>query len=160
MMNRNHQFAGLWPRFCALFVDFLLFCTMFFPITRLVKGVWIMGAADHRWNSGLMITDSLCISFLGIIGLYFVFLEGWIGMTLGKWALGLRVERIGGGKPGLTRGFYRNVLRIVDSLPALNILGIYLILNSEERARFGDRVAGTRVVHVSENGVRKRVNKN
>ena len=69
-------------------------------------------------------------------------------MTLGKWALGLRVERVGGGKPGLIKGLYRNVLRIVDSLPALNILGILLILTSTEHARFGDRVSGTRVVHV------------
>jgi len=34
----------------------------------------------------------------------------------------------------------------VDSLPALNILGVVLIATSPERARFGDRVAGTRVI--------------
>ena len=57
MVNRNTHFAGLWPRFHALLVDFLFFCAVFFPITRLLKGVWIMGTIDHRWDSGLMITN-------------------------------------------------------------------------------------------------------
>jgi uncharacterized RDD family membrane protein YckC len=62
--------------------------------------------------------------------------------------VGLRVVRTDGGRPGLLRGAWRNVLRLVDGLPAFNILGIVLILRSAERARFGDRVAGTRVIRV------------
>ncbi len=147
-MKDNTHFAGLWPRFLALFIDFLLFCAVFFPITRLVKGTWLMSATDHRWNYGLFITDPLCIVFLVVIFLYFVFLEGLIGFTFGKWIAGLRVVRVGEGKPGLIKGFLRNVLRIIDGLPALNILGILLILTSKERARCGDRIAGTRVIHV------------
>ena len=77
-----------------------------------------------------------------------MFLEGLIGITLGKWIVRLRVERVEGGKPSLIKGLLRNALRIVDGLPAFNILGILLILTSKERARFGDRVAGTRVIHV------------
>lgn len=48
----------------------------------------------------------------------------------------------------MPRSLLRNALRLVDGLPALNIVGIILILRSSERARFGDRVAGTRVVRV------------
>jgi uncharacterized RDD family membrane protein YckC len=143
---RNMCFAGLWPRFLALLVDFLLFCTIFFAVTRLVKGVWIMSAGGHRWNFGLFVTDPLCIAFLLVMVLYFVLLEGLTGVTLGKWIVGLRVERVGGGRPGLARGLMRTVLRLVDGLPVLNIVGIILIATSAERARFGDRVAGTRVV--------------
>jgi uncharacterized RDD family membrane protein YckC len=143
------RYAGLWPRFLALVADLLLFCLLFFPVTRAVKGVWIMSPADHRWVRGLFITDPLCIAFLLVMVCYFVFLEGLLGATLGKWLLGLRVVRAGkGGSPGLARGAFRNLLRAVDSLPALNIVGVALILSSPERARFGDRAAGTRVVHV------------
>jgi uncharacterized RDD family membrane protein YckC len=142
------RFAGLWPRFLALFIDFLLFCAVFFPVTRLVKGVWIMSAADHLWNDGLFITDPLCLAFLGVMVLYFILLEGLVGATLGKKIVGLRVRGVGGGKPGLVKSLIRNILRIVDGLPALNILGVILIITSEERARFGDRIAGTRVEHV------------
>jgi uncharacterized RDD family membrane protein YckC len=78
--------------------------------------------------------------------LYFVLLEGLNGATLGKRIAGLRVQKVDGGHPGLIKGLLRNLLRIVDSLPVLNIIGILLIQTSPEKARFGDRVAGTRVV--------------
>ena len=145
-MNQKTHFAGLWPRFLALVIDFLLFCALFFPVTRLVTGSWILSSESHRWKYGWFITDPLCIFFLFVMLLYFVALEGMAGATLGKWAVGLRVVRTGGGRPGLTRAFLRNLLRLVDGLPAFSILGVVLILSSEERARFGDRIAGTRVV--------------
>jgi uncharacterized RDD family membrane protein YckC len=147
-MQEITRFAGLWPRFLALLIDLLFFCAIFFPVTKLIKGVWIMNAADHRWSLGLFITDPLCVAFLAVMILYFVLLEGLMSVTLGKWVIGLRVEGIGRVKPGLIRGFLRNVLRIVDGLPAFSILGIVLILTSTERARFGDRIAGTRVIRV------------
>jgi uncharacterized RDD family membrane protein YckC len=140
------RYAGLGVRFAALAIDFVLFCAVFFPVTRIAKGVWIMRATDHRWASGLFITDPLCLIFLAVMLLYFVVLEGWVGATLGKWALGLRVVRTNGGRPGLARSAGRNLLRLVDGLPAFSILGVVLILRSPERTRFGDRVAGTRVV--------------
>ena len=80
------------------------------------------------------------------MGLYAVLLEGLAGRTPGKWAVGLRVVDLAGGRPGVWRSMVRNLLRAVDSLPAFQILGVILILRSPERVRFGDRVAGTRVV--------------
>jgi uncharacterized RDD family membrane protein YckC len=147
-MHEVTDYAGLWPRFLALLADLALFCVFFFPITRLVKGVWLMSPRDHNWVNGWFVFDPLCLAFLVIMALYFVLLEGWLGATLGKWMLGLRVVRIDGGRPGLWKSAVRNVLRAVDSLPTLNITGIILILRSPERARFGDRVADTRVVRV------------
>jgi uncharacterized RDD family membrane protein YckC len=47
----------------------------------------------------------------------------------------------------MARSAARNVLRVVDGLPVLNVVGIVLILTSPEKARFGDRVARTRVIH-------------
>ena len=145
------RYAGLWPRFLALAIDLSLFLALFLPVTRLVKGVWIMGAADHRWAWGLFITDSLCLAFLAVMFLYFVLLEGLVGATLGKRLLGLRVIKEDGGKPGLPKSAARNLLRLVDGLPALNLVGVVLILRSAERARFGDRMAGTRVVRIKRN---------
>jgi len=140
------RYAGLWPRFLALLVDFSIFYALFFPLTRLIKGTWMMGAADHRWSSGLFVTDPLCITFLAIMVLYFVIFEGVFGATPGKLICGLRVVAIGGGPPGLVRSAARNALRLVDGLPAFNILGIVLILSSAERARLGDRLGRTRVI--------------
>jgi uncharacterized RDD family membrane protein YckC len=147
MVEKGHdRFAGLWPRFLALLVDLLVFCLVFFPATRLLKGVWFLSATDHRWNQGLFITDPLCLGFLVVMFLYFVLLEGIEGATAGKALVGIRVVRSGGGKPGLGKSFLRNILRVVDSLPAFNILGAVLIQTSTERTRLGDRIAGTRVI--------------
>ena len=145
-MNESRRFTGLWPRFIAQLVDLALFCAISFPVTRLVKGVWLMNPADHRWNRGLFIFDPLCLAFLVVMGLYYMLLEGLAGRTPGKWVAGLRVVNLAGGLPGVRRSVIRNLLRAVDSLPAFQILGVILILRSPERARFGDRVAGTRVV--------------
>jgi uncharacterized RDD family membrane protein YckC len=146
MIQDDIRFAGLAPRALALLVDLLVFCAVFFPVTRLLKGVWMMSATDHRWASGLLVTDPMCLGFLLVMLLYFVVLEGLAGCTLGKLATGLRVKSVDGAVPGLGKAFLRNVLRVVDGLPALGILGIILMATSPERARFGDRIAGTRVI--------------
>jgi uncharacterized RDD family membrane protein YckC len=148
-MKNKVEYAGLGERFLALLVDVLLFCACFFPVTRIVKGVWLMSPRDHNWAQGWFIFDPLCLIFLVIMGLYFVFLEGWLGATVGKRVLGLRVVGIDGGRAGLWKGALRNLLRLVDGLPAFNLLGVILIQRSEDRARFGDRIAGTRVIRIS-----------
>ena len=92
MNQQDRVYAGLLPRFWALLIDFALFVSLFLPATRLIKGVWVMNATDHRWANGLFITDPLCIAFLIVMLLYFIVLEGLEGATLGKWLLGLRVH--------------------------------------------------------------------
>lgn len=146
-MDKEFRYAGLWKRFLALLVDFLLFCAFFFPITRIVKGVWLMLPNDHNWVRGWFIFDPICLVFLIVMVLYMVSLES-LGFTLGKWLLGLRVVSTDGSRPGLWKSVLRNALRFVDSLPTFNILGVILILRNAEHARFGDRIAGTRVVLV------------
>ncbi len=140
------SYAGLGSRFLALLIDFLVLSAAFFPVTRLVKGVWLMSPADHAWHIGWFISDPLCLVFLLVISAYFVLLEGWFGCTIGKRLLGLRVIRTDGERPGLPRSLFRNLMRLVDGLPALSILGVILILVSSQRTRVGDLVAGTRVV--------------
>ena len=139
-------YAGLGRRFTALVLDFVILSLVFFPVTRIVKGVWLMSSTDHLWGYGWIVTDPLCLIFLVVIFLYFVFLEGFWGGTVGKRLTGLRVVGVDGQIPGVRRALVRNLLRVVDALPALNILGVVLILKSPERARFGDRAAGTRVI--------------
>ena len=148
MENGQCKYAGLGLRILALGLDFLLLAIIFFPTTRLVKGVWLLSGSDHLWSYGWLITDPLCLVFLGAIILYFVLLEGLWGATLGKRILGLRVVGLAGKRPGLGRALARNLLRAVDALPAFSILGMVLIATSAEKARLGDRVAGTRVIKV------------
>ena len=141
------RYAGLWIRGAALLLDWLVFCAVFFPITRVVKGVWLMGPSDHRWVSGSFVSDPLCLYFLIAIIAYFVLLEGLFGATIGKWIVRVRVVGTDGERMTMARSAARNALRVVDGLPVLNVVGIVLILTSPEKARFEDRVARTRVIH-------------
>jgi uncharacterized RDD family membrane protein YckC len=148
METNSPNYAGLGTRFVALLLDGLLLSAIFFPVTKIVKGVWLMSPADHQWRLGWFISDPLCLIFLLVILIYFVILEGVFGRTVGKWLLGLRVITIAGEHPGLLSALLRNLLRFVDGLPALNILGVILILTSSQRARVGDLVAHTRVIKI------------
>jgi uncharacterized RDD family membrane protein YckC len=73
---------------------------------------------------------------------YFVVGEGYWGLTVGKWLMGLRVVDAEGKFPGPRRALIRALLRFVE----LNPLGLVMVLATKERQRFGDRLADTYVL--------------
>ncbi|MFK7915528.1 MAG: RDD family protein [Pseudomonadales bacterium] len=68
-----------------------------------------------------------------------------------RWA-GVRCVAAAGGAPGSGAILLRNILRIVDALPAFYTVGMLSIILNDERQRLGDMVAGTRVVIASDDG--------
>ena len=101
-----------------------------------------MSYEDHYWG----ILDPICLVFLVIIFAYFILMEAYVGWTVGKKFFRMRVVNADGDKIGLLKSAIRNLLRMVDGLPAFNILGMVLIGRSPKRQRFGDRIAKTYVV--------------
>ena len=134
--------AGVVRRGIAWVLDFLFFSIFFFPATYLYSGKWIMTYEEHLWG----ISDPICLVFLFIIFAYFTFMEAYVGWTAGKRTLGMKVIDEAGNKIGFSKSLIRNLLRLVDGLPALNILGVILISRSPKGQRFGDRIAKTYVV--------------
>lgn len=76
---------------------------------------------------------------------YFTYLEGRNGQTIGKMALRIKVVREKGTLDYGT-SFVRNILRIIDWLPFVYILGFIVGLASENNQRIGDHAARTVVV--------------
>jgi hypothetical protein len=74
----------------------------------------------------------------------------WHGQTPGKRIFKLRVIKDSGRQITLVEAMTRNLLRIVDVLPGMYLIGILSILVSSQRKRLGDMAAGTLVVHASE----------
>ena len=101
-----------------------------------------MSPEEHLWG----ISDPICLVFLFIIFAYFILMEAYVGWTVGKRILRMRVVDGSDSKIGLSKSIIRNLLRLVDGLPALNILGIILIASSPKDQRFGDRIAKTYVI--------------
>ncbi len=123
-------------------LDFIFLSLFFFPVTYLYSGRWVMTYEDHLWG----ILDPICLVFLFIIFAYFILLEAYAGGTIGKKALGLKVVDIDGKRIGILKSLVRNLLRLVDGLPAFNILGLVLIASSSKNQRLGDYVAKTFVI--------------
>jgi uncharacterized RDD family membrane protein YckC len=134
--------AGVIRRGVAWVLDFLFLSIFFFPATYLYSGKWVMGPEEHLWG----ISDPICLVFLLIIFVYFILMEAYVGWTIGKRLSGMKVVDGEGNKIGISKSLIRNLLRLVDGLPALNIVGIVLIINSKRGQRLGDRIAKTYVV--------------
>jgi uncharacterized RDD family membrane protein YckC len=77
---------------------------------------------------------------------YFIVPETLFGASLGKWVNGLRVVRLDGGPMNTWSIAIRNVLRLVDVLPGMYLLGGLLVLLSGSFQRLGDMAAGTTVI--------------
>src|ERR1700693_2721097 len=77
---------------------------------------------------------------------YFVLFEGFFGATPAKEMFGLRVITLDGRPCGLRRAIGRNLLRIIDWLPAFYLIGVLAASFSKLTQRVGDKAAGTIVV--------------
>jgi uncharacterized RDD family membrane protein YckC len=77
---------------------------------------------------------------------YYVLMEGYLGQTLGKMLLGIKVvKEDDGGVPGVKAAAIRTVLRIVDGLFSY-LVGFIAVLASAKNQRLGDMAAHTLVV--------------
>jgi uncharacterized RDD family membrane protein YckC len=86
---------------------------------------------------------------------YFAVGEGLRGQTLGKRLLGIHVVSSTGGRPSVIAATIRTILRPVDFLPFLYLLGFLVVLATGRRAaRLGDFAARTMVVAVPPTGRR------
>jgi uncharacterized RDD family membrane protein YckC len=80
--------------------------------------------------------------------LYYFAFEALIGTTIGKGLLGLGVRRLDGSKPGAGAILGRTLLRVIDLLPFLYIVGLVAIAVSDRDQRLGDMAANTTVVRI------------
>jgi uncharacterized RDD family membrane protein YckC len=85
--------------------------------------------------------------FLVLTFVYFFGTEAAWGQTLGKRVMKIRVVREDGGRLGAGPAAIRNLVRFVDALPVLYIVGaITVFATGQRRARLGDLAARTKVV--------------
>jgi uncharacterized RDD family membrane protein YckC len=83
---------------------------------------------------------------LVLVFFYYFALEATFGRTVGKSLLGLQVVGPDGGRPSLGATGVRTVLRVVDWLPLLYLVGfVTMMATGSRRQRLGDLAAGTTV---------------
>jgi uncharacterized RDD family membrane protein YckC len=99
-----------------------------------------------EWGISADLSPAWWLVYLAVVlGYYFVF-EVAVGQSVGKRLLGLRVTRTDGSRPSAAAIGVRTLLRLVDWLPALYLVGfVAMLATGERRQRLGDLAAKTRV---------------
>ncbi|HYF94203.1 MAG TPA: RDD family protein [Symbiobacteriaceae bacterium] len=143
--------AGLGTRFLAIMVDALIQWGAAFLLMLVVLPMTALSEAFDLFGSGETVNGLLVTILLLAVGflffLYKLVLEAfWNGQTVGKRVVGIRVIKANGLPVDFLQVVIRNVLRIVDFLPAQYLIGSIAIAASPRGQRLGDVVAGTVVV--------------
>ena len=128
-------------RILAAIVDAKVFSVIFWVLALLFGGTSAEGGSVAFSLGGL---GSLL--YIVVVFAYYTLLEGYLGQTLGKMLLGIKVVREDSGEvPGLGAAAIRTVLRIIDGLFAY-LVAFITVLVSRKNQRFGDMAAHTLVV--------------
>jgi len=136
----NLTLAGLASRIVAALLDGLI---QFTAVVILVLFV-TFGVENGLGTVGLaLVALTVFLIFFGYPILFEV-LDG--GRSVGKRATGLRVMRVDGGPVGFGASAIRNLMRLVDILPAAYVVGAIAILATNNHQRLGDMAAGTVVI--------------
>lgn len=142
------RYAGMLERFGAVFLDFIVLLVVAI-IVAIPFGIWAAVATvtgSPSWVMSLLFGPLDLIMFLLWV-VYFTYFESTSGQTLGKRVLRLRVVSVSTGRPpDLGRSLLRNILRIIDWLPAFFLLGFVVALLTQKKQRLGDLLADTVVV--------------
>ena len=138
----RYDLAGGGNRGFAAMVDFVIAALVWvgslWAYTTVAERIGVRAAQLY----GVLVLLTFAMSWS-----YFVLLEWlWQGQTIGKRMYGLRVIRDDGAPAGFLAVLIRNLLRLVDFLPAFYGLGLLTVIVTSRSQRLGDIAAGTYVV--------------
>ncbi len=95
-----------------------------------------------------MLVVAVVVPAIAIYVLYHPVLEVLMrGRTPGKRMAGVRIVMADGRVPGILPLLVRNVLRLLDSLPAAYVVGLIATMVTRNAVRIGDLAAGTLLVY-------------
>ena len=130
-----------WRRVGAALLDIFILGVAF-ALVSVVAG----GASAGDGEVSLILEGPSALAFAAIALAYFFVGETAAGRTAGKQIVGLRVVRTDGTPAGPGPILVRTLLRIIDQLPVLYLLGFVVMLVTGRQQRLGDLAAQTHVV--------------
>jgi uncharacterized RDD family membrane protein YckC len=134
--------AGFISRALAIATDTVLLTVI------IAGGGWVVRSfIDLILGSDPIQLNPVVLFFVApvIAVLYFALSTDLTGRTPGKWLMGLRVVRMGGGDITLGRAMLRSLGYIVSLIPLG--AGFLWVLVDDERRGWHDHIAGTKVQH-------------
>jgi uncharacterized RDD family membrane protein YckC len=151
----SFELAGPGSRFCALAIDTILMWLVAFVVIIVAAcgGLPLLsGDSDDPFDRlGGWVTAVIILAVSVVMFGYYTLLELLLnGQTPGKRYLQIRVIRDDGTPATALDILIRNLVRIVDALPGLYVVGGIAALLHPQYKRLGDMAAGTIVVKESE----------
>jgi uncharacterized RDD family membrane protein YckC len=145
----HYAVAGIGSRFVAILLDYLIIGGVYFLMGIVVLiTVGTLMRQHFQDTLGLWFVAGVVLVAFVLQWGYFAICEAyWRGQTPGKRVLSLRVIKDSGRQITLFEALARNLLRFVDYLPSLYLVGVITMLCNKRNKRLGDFVAGTLVVH-------------
>ncbi|HEY1965291.1 MAG TPA: RDD family protein, partial [Acidobacteriaceae bacterium] len=129
--------AGLGSRFVAVLIDHLIQAGVYF-LVGIFAAVLFSAVANRvnllgKWIFAVLIA----LYFLLIWGYYTLFEAFWHGQTPGKHVMKLRVIKDSGRQITLFESISRNLLRFVDIMPTMYLVGVITMLCTKRHQRLG-----------------------
>jgi uncharacterized RDD family membrane protein YckC len=141
------KIAGIGSRATAQLIDWFILVLLNFTIFFIAIKFEESFLGDNAFFSDYLWATITIVFFILTWGYFALFEFFSAGRTFGKWAMGIRVIQDNGQSITFLSSFLRNLLRIVDFLPALYFLGMLMIFLHAKHKRIGDLVAGTIVIY-------------
>jgi uncharacterized RDD family membrane protein YckC len=152
----DYTIADIGNRFIAALVDMFLVVLALAGLNGLLVAVLSASGVDVTlfgldetgigWGVGLAIAIYAILNFAVFWGYFMLFELKWNGQTIGKQAVKIRVVRVDGSPAGANEVAVRNLVRIVDFLPSMYLIGLITMLSNRQARRLGDLAGGTLVV--------------
>ena len=133
-----------------MFIDLITFGILSFVVNNVYGVTQVTGGSPVPVGVGTAyFTTATSVGWPWLVLLwmaYFIVPESLFGASFGKILNGLCVVRIDGAPVSFGSIVIRNVLRLVDVLPGIYLLGGLLVLISGSSQRLGDLAGGTTVI--------------
>jgi uncharacterized RDD family membrane protein YckC len=142
MDSKEYEFASLWRRFLANYIDTAIMMAPFAAVA------YLLFKDDAFFDNPFRLFPLILLSMLGMILVgyfYYSLLEGIWGKTIGKRICGIVVLKDNFTKCTISTGLLRNLLRIVDFFFYYGV-GLVSAVATIKWQRLGDIVAETVVV--------------
>ncbi|MFK7800357.1 MAG: RDD family protein [Anaerolineae bacterium] len=142
----DFEIAGIGTRFMATLIDVLWLTGVRVLISMVGAGLFF--AADLSDETGIIIASIGLLVFFIIGWGYYIFFEiSWNGQTPGKRKMGIRTVKLNGLPISASEAIIRNLMRVVDTLPAWYAAGFVVMFLNAQARRLGDLAAGTLVIY-------------
>jgi uncharacterized RDD family membrane protein YckC len=139
-------YANIASRLIAGIIDFVITLAIALVFFLIVTGRSFRSLSTP-WS---LLGQPLSLVLFGLLSavwiVYYTYFEGSSGQTLGKKFMNIKVVSETGFRCSMRQALARNILRILDFLPAYYIIGLISLISTKGKKRLGDILAKTVVV--------------